>query len=85
MNVVQQTPGLDHFIYEGFAGAFASFFETGDPNAYKVTNSSTPGVPELRLKNEDFVMDADGFDDVAVGHLETRCAFWRSVAGEIPI
>lgn len=84
MNAVQQTPGLDHVIYEGYAGAFASFFQTGDPNANKATNASVPGVPELRETHEQFVVEEDGFENVGIGHLETRCAFWRSVAHEVP-
>ncbi|GAB7352546.1 hypothetical protein MBLNU459_g2935t1 [Dothideomycetes sp. NU459] len=75
----------DPFTYDGFAGAFASFFQTGDPNAHKLTNSSTPGVPDLGRTGEEFVVAQDGFSDMAIPLLEKRCAFWRSVAEEIPI
>ncbi|KAK5128406.1 hypothetical protein LTR85_003074 [Meristemomyces frigidus] len=85
VNAIQQTPGIDNFIYEGFAGAFASFFQTGDPNAHKLTNASVPGVPESRQTDEEFVIEADGFSNVPTSMLERRCDFWRSVAGEIPI
>ncbi|GAB1733421.1 hypothetical protein NU195Hw_g3778t1 [Hortaea werneckii] len=84
VNAVQQTPGLDRVIYEGYAGAFASFFQTGDPNANKATNASVPGVPELRKTHEQFVIEESGFDNVGISHLEKRCAFWRSVAHEVP-
>ena len=82
MNPIQQE---DPLIYDGFAGAFGSFFQTGDPNAHKLTNYSQPGVPRLRKTNEEFVIEADGFANVPIHMLEKRCAFWRSVAGEIPI
>ena len=72
-------------IYDGYAGAFASFFQTSDPNAHKLTNASQPGVPELKLKQEEFVIEADGFANVKVAMLESRCKFWRSVGGQIPI
>lgn len=72
-------------IYEGYAGAFASFFETSDPNAHKLTNSSQPGVQELKSTDEEFVIDADGFSKVKVTKLEKRCSFWRDIAAEVPI
>ncbi|GAI84944.1 unnamed protein product [marine sediment metagenome] len=81
VNAVQQT---DPLIYDGYAGAFASFFQTGDPNAHKLTNSSQPGVPESRQTNEEFVIEADGFENVPTNMLKKRCDFWRSVADEIP-
>ena len=82
VNAIQQT---DPFTYEGFAGAFASFFETGDPNAHKLTNESVVGVPELKQTREEFVIAQDAFSDVPIPQLSKRCAFWRSVAHKIPI
>ncbi|MCJ1371785.1 hypothetical protein MMC20_003004 [Loxospora ochrophaea] len=72
-------------IYTGFAGAFASFFQTGDPNAHKLTNASQPGVPLLASTGEEFVVESDGFENVQIGMLESRCAFWRGVAGKVPV
>jgi len=72
-------------IYEGFTGAFASFFQTGDPNAHKLTNASQPGVPESRRTGEEFVIAADGFENVKVNELDQKCGFWRQVASDIPI
>lgn len=72
-------------MYEGYAGAFASFFQTGDPNAHKVTNSSEPGVPELKHTGNEFVVVDYGFETVKLVGLKTRCDFWRKVAKEIPI
>lgn len=83
ISTIQQT---DPFIYQGYTGAFASFFETGDPNAHKLTNASTAGVPLLQKSDaEEFFVAEDGFSDVPIPLLSRRCAFWRSVAAEIPI
>ena len=82
VNAVQKT---DPLIYEGYAGAFASFFQTGDPNAHKLTNASEPGVPENWRTGEEFVIEADGFENVRVDQLNERCGFWRQVADDIPI
>lgn len=82
VNAVQKTQPL---IYEGFAGAFASFFQTGDPNAHKLTNVSEPGVPESWRTGEEFVIEAIVFRDSKVDMLDNKCGFWREVAGDIPI
>ena len=82
VNAVQKS---DPLIYEGYAGAFASFFQTGDPNAHKLTPAGEPGVPESRKTGEEFVIQAGGFANVRTGMLEERCEFWRSVADEVPI
>ncbi|KAJ9621273.1 hypothetical protein H2203_007325 [Taxawa tesnikishii (nom. ined.)] len=86
-NRVGSLQTTDRLHYLGYTGAFASFFQTNDPNAYKLTNTSVPGVPELTRTGEEFVIQEGGvgFDNVGVGMLETRCAFWRSVAAQVPI
>ena len=76
---------MNHVVYEGYAGAFASFFQTGNPNAHKLTNSSEPGVPELKQTGEEFVVVDDGFETVKLVELKNRCEFWRKLAKEIPI
>jgi len=82
VNSIQQT---DSFTYQGYAGAFASFFETGDPNAHKLTNDSVAGVPELQSEKQ-FVIAQDGFSDVSTAQLtQRRCDYWKSVAHKIPI
>jgi len=73
------------FIYDGFTGAFASFFQTGNPDAHKLTTASQPGVPESWLTNKEFVIEGTGFANVDTSMLEARCSFWKSVADEIPI
>ncbi|KGO39645.1 Carboxylesterase, type B [Penicillium expansum] len=81
INAVQKTNPV---VYEGYAGAFASFFQTGDPNAHKVTNASQPGVPELDT-GEEFVVVDDGLENVKLPQLKKRCDFWRRLAKEIPV
>ncbi|KAG9986510.1 hypothetical protein KCU78_g20535, partial [Aureobasidium melanogenum] len=81
VNSIQQT---DRFTYQGYAGAFASFFETGDPNAHKLTHDSVTGVPELQSEQQ-FLVSRDGFSDESIAQLISRCDYWRSVAHKIPI
>ncbi|RAH70447.1 putative carboxylesterase [Aspergillus aculeatinus CBS 121060] len=82
VNAVQQS---DPLIYDGYAGAFASFFQTGNPDAHKLTNASQPGVPLLRTTGREFVVEVDGFENVRLVELPRRCAFWRGVAGRVPV
>jgi hypothetical protein len=81
INSVQQTQRL---IYQGFTGAFASFIQTGDPNAHKLTSTSEPGVPNLET-GEEFVVNANGFENVKIVQLKKRCDFWKSAARFVPI
>jgi carboxylesterase type B len=71
--------------YTGYAGAFASFFQTGDPNAHKITNSSVPGVPENWRTGQQFVVQADEFVAGEVVELGLRCGFWRQLADNVPV
>ncbi|KAJ4286454.1 hypothetical protein N0V90_013154 [Kalmusia sp. IMI 367209] len=81
INAVQQS---DPLTYKAYAGAMASFVQTGDPNAHKVTNESVSGVPALK-KRKQFVIRSGGVTNGNVTSLERRCAFWLSVAERIPI
>lgn len=81
MNSVQKSQPL---IYDGLAGAMASFFQTGDPNAHKLTDSSEAGVPELETGKE-WVVKADSFEQTDISLLKTRCAFWKENAKDVPI
>ncbi|CRG82784.1 hypothetical protein PISL3812_00130 [Talaromyces islandicus] len=74
----------DPLIYDGYAGAFASFIETGNPNAHKVTDSSILGAPGIR-KGEEFVITEDGFQQVKLVQLKKRCNFWLKNGPSIPI
>lgn len=82
VNPIQKAQPL---IYDGFTGAFASFFQTGDPNALKLTNESEPGVPESWRTGEEFVIETNGFKNVNVNMLDNRCGFWREIAADVPI
>lgn len=78
---------MQPLIYDGFAGAFASFFQTGDPNAHKLSNSTEPGVPNLTQQNpsEKFVIESTGFQNVGNDVLEKRCAFWSDIGPAVPV
>lgn len=83
VNAIQKT---DPLIYQGYAGAFGSYFGAGDPNAHKLTNASESGVPLLEKQGaEEFVIESDGFVSVSIPQLESRCAFWKSIAGNVPL
>ncbi|TDZ12925.1 Carboxylesterase patB [Colletotrichum spinosum] len=81
INAVQKT---DPARYRGYAGAFASFFQTGDPNALKLSPDAAAGVPPLS-ENKEWVVEAGGFSAVELEHLEKRCGFWKKNAAKIPI
>jgi hypothetical protein len=72
------------FVYEGFTGAFASFLDTGDPNAHKLTKSSVPGLPDLGT-GEEFVIGFDVFSNVKLGGLREKCSFWQRNGKYVPM
>lgn len=74
-------------IYQGFAGAFASFFQTGDPNTHKLTNATESGVPSLGqdTPSEKFVIESAGFQNDEIDLLAERCNFWRDVGSAVPV
>ena len=64
----------------------ASFIQTGDPNAHKVTNASVAGVPRLNEVRQLVVSGAG--PRIAQGNvsmLEERCAFWLEVAEKVSL
>lgn len=71
-------------IYQGFAGAYASLIQTGNPNTNKLTNSSQAAVPNIRTGNE-WGISMSGFSNTKVKQLKERCGFWMDVAGNVPI
>ncbi|KAK3339864.1 carboxylesterase [Lasiosphaeria hispida] len=79
-NQVQQS---DLLHYHGFTGAFASFFQTGDPNALKLTNSSVPEVPAFASRRQ-FVVTPGSFETAAYSALEERCRFWKGMGEKVP-
>lgn len=74
----------DPLTYQGYAGAMASFIQTDDPNAHKVTNASVPGVPDVE-DGAQFLVTADGLRQGGITQLEKRCAFWLEVSKRVPI
>ncbi|PSR80824.1 carboxylesteras-like protein [Coniella lustricola] len=81
LNAEQQT---EPDIYKGFVGAFASYLETNDPNALKLTPANVSGVPPLSSGKE-FNINSTGFTDIKLTQFVERCDFWKSVAAKIPI
>ncbi|KAF2110117.1 carboxylesterase [Lophiotrema nucula] len=81
VNAVQKT---DPLTYDGYAGAMASFVQTGDPNAHKVTNGSIVGVPEISLGSQ-FVVAQSGLANENIARFEERCAFWLKQGSKVPI
>lgn len=86
-NEIDDIQQSDPLTYTGFAGAFGSFFQTGDPNAHKLTDDSQPGVPELqrRGEQEEFVITSNGFENLKLKQLRDRCNLWREVGGDVPV
>ena len=74
----------DPLTYKGYAGAMASFIQTGDPNAHKLTNSSVPGVPGISF-GQQFLVNAGGLANGPVTNLKRRCDFWLTLADKIPV
>lgn len=62
----------------------ASFIQTGDPNAHKLTEDSVSGVPAV-AEDEQFVVRTGGLANVGISMLEERCSFWLGVADKVPI
>jgi hypothetical protein len=62
----------------------ASFVQTGDPNAHKITNSSVSAVPSTK-SGKQFVVRTGGVAEEGIGGLEKRCAFWLSVGEKVSI
>ena len=83
-NQVNEVQVDDPVTYRGMAGAFASWFATGDPNVRKLTEGQQAGVPVLD-KDSEWVVRMDDFETNEIGMLEKRCGFWRSVADNVPV
>ncbi|KAF3004071.1 hypothetical protein E8E13_002608 [Curvularia kusanoi] len=83
-NQVNPVQISDSQTYRGYAGALASFVQTGDPNAHKVTGASVPGLPRVG-EGRQFLVTAEGLGQGPIGQLQERCAFWLDVGGRVPI
>jgi hypothetical protein len=62
----------------------ASFIQTGDPNAHKVTNTTVSGVPDVE-EGKQFLVTSSGLRQGEISMLEARCKYWFGVAGKIPV
>lgn len=83
-NQVGEVQVEDPVTYRGMAGAFASWFANGNPNEGKLTGDGQAGVPLLD-EGEEWVVRMDDFGREGIEQLERRCAFWKSVAGNVPV
>lgn len=83
-NTVGSIQKTDPLTYQAYAGALASFVQTGDPNAHKVTNASIPAVPGIE-EGKQFLVTAQGLKQGPIDKLEKRCAFWLEVADGVPV
>ena len=81
INAVQKS---DPLTYEAYTGAMASFVQTGDPNAHKITNSSIAGVPSVD-RGRQFVVRKNGVAEGPTESLERKCAFWLKIGDKVPI
>ncbi|KAF4550056.1 Carboxylesterase-like protein 19 [Elsinoe fawcettii] len=81
VNNVQKT---DPVTYQGFAGAFASWFATGDPNARKLTSAEHAEVPGLEMGAE-WVISQGNFSTTSIARLEERCRFWQEAGASVPV
>ncbi|KAH6620280.1 Alpha/Beta hydrolase protein [Boeremia exigua] len=80
LNPVQTS---DPLTYTAYAGAMASFIQTGDPNAHKVTGSDVAGVPGVG--EGQFVVSSTGVRQGGISMLRERCGFWLEVGKRVPI
>ncbi|RPB04337.1 alpha/beta-hydrolase [Choiromyces venosus 120613-1] len=46
-NTIQPAQTLCSFLYRAYAGGYASFVQTGDPNTNKITDKNIDGFPEV--------------------------------------
>ena len=81
LNAVQQS---DPLTYKAYAGAMASFVQTGDVNAHKLTGDDVPDVPALGSGYQ-FVIRSGEVRIGNVNQLKKRCEYWLSVADQVPM
>ncbi|KAF2741317.1 putative carboxylesterase [Polyplosphaeria fusca] len=85
-NTINPVQVSDPLTYEGYAGAMASFVQTGNPNAHKVTNASIPEVPLVNSgAGEQFLVTSKGLGAGSVSQLNQRCYFWLNHGHKVPI
>lgn len=86
---VQTAPPLGPFLYKGYAGSYASFVMTGDPNKNKLTETSeiAPLWPVFNRgkKYLQWGMTSEGFETKGSEVVRGRCEFWRKMGGAVPV
>ncbi|CBX95177.1 hypothetical protein IAQ61_009720 [Plenodomus lingam] len=83
-NTLTPIQTTDPLTYTAYAGAMASFIQTADPNAHKVTNATVPAVPFITSGLE-FQITPEGLKTGRIPLLEQRCAFWERLGGKVPM
>ncbi|KAK2046941.1 carboxylesterase [Colletotrichum somersetense] len=83
-NQINALQNSDPARYQGYTGAFASFFQTGDPNTLKLSPSAAAGVPFVK-DNKEWVVSAAGFVTAELDQLGRRCEFWKKAAAKVPL
>ncbi|KAH8649083.1 Alpha/Beta hydrolase protein [Xylariales sp. PMI_506] len=71
-------------LYQGLAGAYSSYVQTGDPNAHKLTNSSIREAPNIHTGLQ-YSFGSHGIRTGRLVELPERCGFWLSIASEIAL
>ena len=73
-NTITPVQTSDPLTYQAYAGALASFVQTGDPNGHKVTNETVVGVPGVE-EGKQFLVTAGGLQQNGIAMLGDRCKF----------
>ncbi|KAF2270963.1 putative carboxylesterase [Lojkania enalia] len=83
-NTINPIQKSDPLTYDGYTGAMASFVQTGNPNAHKITNSTMVGVPNIQ-RGKQFLVRKSGLADGGTNMLAQRCDFWLKQGSKVPI
>ncbi|KAH7305825.1 acetylcholinesterase [Stachybotrys elegans] len=83
-NTINEAHTRDLLHYQGYAGALASFFATGDPNKLKLTEPAVAGTPKL-ASGKRWIIDEAGFGTGDVALIKQRRNLWRRLSHKIPI
>jgi len=73
----------DTGIYISFAGALASFIQTGNPNRHN--QGITAPIPAVDAGQEWLIEEASGLHRTPMTSLAKRCDFWKENAKLVPL
>jgi hypothetical protein len=68
-------------VYEAFAGAFASFIQTGNPSSHL---KAAEAIPRIDSGNMWRVQDGK-FGLIDSKYLQQRCKFWQTHGQLVPV